>query len=218
MSTAANRVWTFATVIIVIVIVALGWFLGVAPRLAEATRAETDRALVAAQNQATSIALEQLRQDAARLPQLESELLALQVEFPETPAYDAVSEELVLGLLDEGLALESLSFNEPTPVDPLVVADEFGQVPEGNLLKVDASLSVLGGLTETLDFVDRLQSSERLTLVTSFVFADEEDETRTNLVLTVFVISGPPAEGALPLGGTPVAEEEPADAEGDEGE
>ncbi len=218
MTSAGNRIWTFATVIIVILLVALGWFLGISPRIAEAARAESDRVLVAAQNQATTITLEQLRQDAESFSEFEAELLALQAEFPELPEYDDVVEEYLLGLLDDDLELENLAVAEPTPADPLIVVDDKGQVPEGTLLKLDASLVVLGDWRNSLDLVARVQASERFTLVTNYVYSADDDALRTTITITAYMISGPPAEGALPLGGAPIAEEEPADSESTEGE
>lgn len=218
MTSAGNRIWTFATIIVVIIMVVLGWFLGVAPKLGEAARAEADRVLVAAQNQATTITLEQLRQDAERLSELEADLQALQNEFPELPESDELVEAFIRGALDDGVVIENLALSEPAPADPLIVIDQFGQVPEGTLLAVDGSLTVLGDLSNVLDFVARLQAAERFTLVTGVVFADEDDDARTTITLEVFLISGPPAEGALPLGGAPIVEEEPSDSESVEGE
>jgi len=50
MNTAATRIWTFATVIAIILIVALGWFLGASPLLTQAASANAERLAVEAQN------------------------------------------------------------------------------------------------------------------------------------------------------------------------
>jgi len=52
-NSASTRVWSFATVLLIIVVVALGWFLGISPKLAEAARFDSDRLAVQAQNEVT---------------------------------------------------------------------------------------------------------------------------------------------------------------------
>jgi len=59
-NSASTRVWSFATVLLIIVVVALGWFLGISPKLAEAARFDSDRLAVQAQNEVTRAAIAQL--------------------------------------------------------------------------------------------------------------------------------------------------------------
>ena len=52
MTTASTRIWTFATVFVIIIVIALGWFVGISPKLADAARFDADRQAVVIQNDA----------------------------------------------------------------------------------------------------------------------------------------------------------------------
>lgn len=79
----ATRIWTIGAVALIGAILALGWFLGVTPLLAQATAADTERAQVEAQIALQQAQLEKLRADFARLDELEAELAELQSSIPE---------------------------------------------------------------------------------------------------------------------------------------
>lgn len=204
MSTASTRIWTFATVILVIAVVALGWFLGASPKLAEIARVNSERLAVAAQNELARVALTQLQEDFERLDEFQRQLDELQAAFPEYPEYAATLDALFSDLTRSGLALESLSIGEPSPTDPSVVLDQFGQVPAGTLLELGATTSVRGELDAVLDFIDELQNSERYVTVPTFQFSGGRNaETQSaSITITFYVIAGQPASGAIPLDGT----------------
>lgn len=222
MNSASTRIWTFATVIAVVVLVALGWFLGAAPKLAEAARYDSERAAVVAQNQLSRTTLAQIEADFERLAEFEQELAELQAEFPELPEYADAVETFLRELVGEGLTLESLVVDEPAPADPTIVPDQFGQVPPGTLLRLDVVATVQGELTPTLAYIDALQSSDRFTIVPGFLFTEgrDPDARGTTITIILYMIAGEPAPGVLPLdGATPEesaegeAPEEPADGE-----
>lgn len=209
MNSASTRVWTFATVIVIVVVIALGWFLGVAPKLAEVTRVESERAAVLAQNQLSRTTLAQIEADFERLNEFEQELEELQAEFPELPEYADAVETFFTELVGEGLALESLVVDEPVAADPTVVPDQFGQVPPGTLLKLEVVATVLGDLGSTLAYIEALQAADRFTIVPSFAFTEGRDaEARsTSITITLYMIAGDPSPGVLPLDGVTVEEE-----------
>jgi|GEM_PF-1547943 len=213
MTGASARVWTFAAVIVIIATVALGWFLGISPKLAEAARFETDRIAVAAQNQASLLTLEQLRDDFDRLDEYQSELEALQAEFPESTEYDLIVQEALAASADLELEVQAFAASEPRPASPDVVLDQFGQVPEGTLLVAEVTLDVKGDVRTALELAERLRSSVRFTLVTGVQHVDgrTEDERSTVLNLQYFMISGVPVEGAVPLSGEAPVDEQPAE-------
>jgi Tfp pilus assembly protein PilO len=75
----------FATLLAVLVVVALvagTWFLGIAPRLAEAATANTDRETVEAQNRAHQAELDRLLELNDRLPELQAELAEIRTAIP----------------------------------------------------------------------------------------------------------------------------------------
>lgn len=156
MTTAATRIWTFATVILIVVIVALGWFLGVSPKVSEIARAEAEFVTVQAQNELNRIALAQIEDDFARLGEYREELDEIRVEFPELPEYDSVTSKILAELGSAGLVLDTLSISEPAPSIPDVTVNEFGQLPPGTLVSLNITISASGTLLSALDFISAM--------------------------------------------------------------
>ena len=130
MNSASTRIWSFATVLLIIVVVALGWFLGIAPKLAEAARFDSDRLAVQAQNEVTRAAIAQLEADFERIDELRSELALLRAEFPTQAEYDDAVQEFITSLLAEDLVLQNLQINEPSPTSAAVLGpDEVAPEP-----------------------------------------------------------------------------------------
>lgn len=194
MMTASSRIWTFAAVIVIIIAIALGWFLGAAPLLSDAARFDSERRDVALQNDATRVAIAQLEGDFERIDEFEAELDSLRLEFPERPDYGPAAEEFFRELVSAGLVLTSLTISEPSPADPEVGADEAGQVDRGTLLELPVSISVTGALSDTLVFIDRIQRSSRFTVIDSFTVSEGgTPEESVVIAVRLFMVSGKPA-------------------------
>jgi len=80
------RLWVIGSAFIATLLLLAGWFLGVQPRLAEATAANTERQGVAAVNAQYEAVLVELRELSEDLPALERELEELRVEIPSNPS------------------------------------------------------------------------------------------------------------------------------------
>ncbi|MFF2053035.1 hypothetical protein ACFVU2_15650 [Leifsonia sp. NPDC058194] len=78
-----NRLWLIGAVLVMVVVVAGGWFLGIQPQLVTAATAEAQRAQVAAVNAQQTAALEKLKSDYAQLPDLKSDLATLRASIPQ---------------------------------------------------------------------------------------------------------------------------------------
>ncbi len=196
MNTAATRIWTFATVIAIILIVALGWFLGAAPLLAQAASANLERIAVEAQNTQARATLAELERDAARLAELRGEVAALETEFPPGPDYAGVIDELLRELAPASVVLESVSLTEPLPADPEFEASEEGTLPRGTLLSLSVTVQVAGTLDDALAYADAIQRSPRFAIVSAANFSTASGEVEadtvgsTSLTLTLYVITG----------------------------
>ena len=194
MNTAATRIWTFATVIAIILIVALGWFLGASPLLTQAASANAERLSVEAQNTQARSTLGELERDSSRLTELRAEVAALETEFPPGPDYAGVIDELLRELAPASVVLESVSLTEPLPADPEFVASEEGTLPRGTLLSLSVSVQIAGSLDDALAYADAIQRSPRFAVVSvaSFSAGSDEDEAvgSTSLTLTLYVITG----------------------------
>ncbi len=201
MTTATTRIWTFAAVLIMIAVVALGWFLGISPRLADAARFETERRNVQAQNDVARAAIAQLQSDFENLDELLVELEGLREEFPTAAQYDDAIEELLIRLLSAGLGLQNIQINEPAPTTPLVLEadaqppapeiDGEGILPAGSLLGVPVAVTVTGPLSSILDYIEALQKSPRFSIVSSGDYTTSGDGSGTiTFSMVMYVVSG----------------------------
>lgn len=89
-----NRVIAFGAILLSAAIVALGWFLGVSPRLADAAAADAERLNVQSQNEGLEAQLVQLRADYKRIDQLRDEVGELRASIPDIADYAGFVSEL----------------------------------------------------------------------------------------------------------------------------
>ncbi|MEP6480276.1 MAG: hypothetical protein ABJB03_12835 [Rhodoglobus sp.] len=89
-----NRIWLFGAVIATIAVIALGWLLGVSPKLTEAQSALDQKTGVDAQNAAQEAALVTLRDQFKHLKDLKKDLAVLQLEVPSSPDMDAFLDQV----------------------------------------------------------------------------------------------------------------------------
>lgn len=219
MTTATTRIWTFATVLIMIAVVALGWFLGISPRLSDAARFEAERRSVEAQNDVARAAIAQLQSDFENIDELLLELEGLREEFPTAAQYDDAIEELLTRLLSAGLGLQNIAINEPAPTTPLVLQpgeeplppeiDGEGILPAGSLLGVPVAVTVAGPLPSILSYIDALQKSPRFSIITRGDYAAIGDGSGTiTFSMVMYVVSGDDLVNPAP---EPEPEPEPTD-------
>jgi hypothetical protein len=219
MTTASTRIWTFATVLIMIVVVALGWFLGISPRLADAARFDAERQSVQAQNDLARAVIAQLQADFENLDELLLELASLRQEFPTDAQYDVAVEELLTSLLTAGIGLQNIAINEPAPTTAAVLEegaeapsteiDGDGILPAGSLLGVPVNVTVTGPLPSILAYIQALQESPRFSIVSRGDFVEGAGDIPTmTFTMIMYVVSGDDLVNALPEA-KPEAEPEP---------
>jgi Tfp pilus assembly protein PilO len=113
-----NRLWPIGAGIVIVAIIALGWFLGISPKLAEAASTAAQALSVETQNTAQEAVIAQLEKDSADLPAREAELAALQREVPlEANAADYITE------------LNTIAVNSGVAITTITTADGVGFVP-----------------------------------------------------------------------------------------
>jgi Tfp pilus assembly protein PilO len=107
-----NRYWIFGTAVIVIAVAALGWFLGIQPRLAEAAAADTQRAGVAAQNAAYEVTLADLRTRYEDIDDLRADVAELREAVPAQADYSGFVAELNTIATQAGVGIAHLTVSE----------------------------------------------------------------------------------------------------------
>lgn len=148
--------------LVVVVIVLLGVVVGVLPRWQDARAAAADRQSVASQNQQQEAAIAVLAQQRQQLPQLQSQVDALEQQIPSSPRLDQLID-LTTGLPD-GAVLQTFtpggtpaagSATTTTPSTTAPTAGGFQQLP----------ITLTIGLRNASDapaVLDRLRGGPRL--------------------------------------------------------
>ncbi len=110
-----NRVWAIGVVLGIGAIVLLGWFLGISPVLTQGSAAAAQTQQVSDQNAALRASGDKLKAQFAKLPQLNSQLTALQAEVPGSAALDGFLDQLQ-GLAQlSGVTISSFTAGEAVP-------------------------------------------------------------------------------------------------------
>lgn len=221
----ANRLWGIVTAFVVVVVLALGWFLGVSPLLDQAAREDEERSLIESTNAAQQLLLDSLKAKAANVEEYTTELAALRgASIPATPEYRDLfvylEETAGAARLDFlGASSGGIVKYETTPDNPAVPA------PTGRLAETfyytPISVMVENDYEAILDFVHRLQFSEavagRLLIVPTLGVENIlKDPQPTVISVYAFFIDDPnvPASVTDAVTEVPeVPEEEPAPEE-----
>jgi len=167
-----TQIWALITVVVVIALVAGGYFLGVAPLLQQQASADADRRAARAVNDG-----------------LEAEIAQLQLAKSDVDEYQSLAsdyEELIPGKVDSqrfirgldalaaanGVTISELKIDEFIPYSAPVADDQFDEkapppytndrITDKNFVIVPFSLTVDGGWAESLNFVHLLQFGDRL--------------------------------------------------------
>lgn len=183
------RLWVIGAGVVAVVLIALGWFLGVSPRLAEAAASDADRVAVEAVNAGYEQTLVELRELSANLPAIQADLDDIRVEIPDEP--DLAS---YLGQLNDLAQAAGVSLNEFTAETPFFVTGEaVDALGITDLVAVPVRVSALGPTEGLSAFLSEVQFGPRLVLVTAFTMGDDEETGRVSFDGFIFVL---PEEGA----------------------
>jgi hypothetical protein len=162
--------------------------------LAEAARLEAERQNTLAQNDAARVVIAQLESDFAQIDSLRAELAELRSQFPSMPEYDDAIEETLAAIAAQSLRIESIVVADPVPDSPDTVVDENGQVAAGTLMRIPVNINVKGDFLEALQLIERLQLSDRFSIVLSadYVEGRDEEERATVIQLVLLVLTDAP--------------------------
>jgi Tfp pilus assembly protein PilO len=189
-----HRILSLLSILVMIIIPVIGWFLVAQPQLAAAAAADQQRAETEQQIQLSSAIVQKLKEDSARLPELNDDLNTLRTSIPA----DVDSEGYIDGLdalaRVSGVVITGLTVDQPTvyapataavapvapdpaaegeaaeepvepPADPAIVTSPL--IDSTNFVAIPVTLELSGDWTPILKFVDGLQTSPRLFLVAS---------------------------------------------------
>lgn len=193
------RLWVIGAAFVSIVVVALGWFLGISPRLAEAAAANAERESVEQVNAGYEATLVRLRELTDDLPSIRQQLEEIRTAIPTDASVSTLLGQLTALAERSGVIITSVEAGQPALVQG---ADESGL----NLVGVPVTITVTGPTDRFPDFARAVQRGPRLMLVPNFSFTEEGPASSATLSGFIFVL---PGDGA-PLPEVDAPAEQPA--------
>lgn len=186
-----NRVIALALGLLTAGVLALGWLLGVAPKLAEASRADDERVVVEAQNAAYQTMLADLADQYDNIDDLRAELDELHEFLPDHHGLEDFLDSLDAKAVAAGVVVSLVTMGEPQVA---VSNPERAPGSGPTLVDIPVTVQVEGSLDATLAFVDAAQRADRVFVVTSVGFdAATSAATLTGSVYAVAELEAPPA-------------------------
>jgi Tfp pilus assembly protein PilO len=206
-----TRKWSAAAAVLIIAIVAAGWFLLVAPKRSHATELEGLTASQESDNVALQQKLEELKAQQADLPKQRARLAEITTKIPTNPALPSLIRDLTAAGRRIGVSIDSMAPSAPlavTAAAPGAVAA--APAPAGaaasseTLLQVPLTLKVTGGYFALEQYLNKLEGLKRSFLVTGFNISDAStagasDDDRTIILSGRVFLSQPAAPAATPV-------------------
>jgi Tfp pilus assembly protein PilO len=183
---ASTRNWSIGGAVVIIVVVALGFFLGVQPQLQAAQIAQRDLADVEAQNDLKRLELEALKQQFAALPEVQAKLDAIRLSVPADASIETFTTQLAALVAAAGVTLQTFSTTSPIP---FVASDQAApliptEVDGLSYVVVPFQLSAVGPREGLVSLVAAIQNGERLALVNRFAISNGGDDQTVGLDLS----------------------------------
>jgi Tfp pilus assembly protein PilO len=207
-----HRIISLASIVVMLLIPVIGWFLVAQPQFAAAAAADQQRVATEAQIATSSAIVAQLKADSARLPELNADLNELRTSIPAgvdpsgyidgldalariskvnitaltvadptayTPAVPAIDPNAVAPDAngEEGAA--------ETPATPATIDPAFTTSPlidSTNFVAIPVTIEVAGEWGPILRFIQGLQSSDRLFLVSTLETANDGGSSITSKI------------------------------------
>lgn len=199
------RLWVIGSAFVAVLIVALGWFLGISPRLTEASTAASEQRSVEQINSTYEATLAELRTLTDDLPTFRRELEAIRTAIPTDASVSTLLGQLTALADQSGVIITAVEAGAPALVSG---SEEAGL----NLVGVPISVTVTGPTERFPEFARAVQRGPRLMLVPNFSFTEEGPASESTLRGFIFVL---PGEGA-PLPEVDAPAEQPATEPGSE--
>jgi Tfp pilus assembly protein PilO len=207
-----HRLIVMLSVLVMLVIPVIGWFLVAQPQLAIATQAETERLEAVSQVAASQLVVNQLQKDSANLPELQADLDDLRASIPAAVDPSGYIDGLSALAKVANVQISELSVGDPqayapaevpeaaappapdpsatpaaTPVEaPPVVVEGLTTNPlvdGSNFVAIPVEVTVKGKSATILRFVHGLQSNDRLFLVTELTTEPAADTADSGQLL-----------------------------------
>src|SRR5215218_385373 len=119
---SVTRKWSLLAVVLILAVLAAGWFLLVAPKRTEAAELQDQAASQNAANARLLTELDMLKQQQTELPQKQAELAVMRKQIPDNPALPTLIRDLTQAGRKVGVSIDNMSPAVPAPVAAAVPA------------------------------------------------------------------------------------------------
>jgi Tfp pilus assembly protein PilO len=202
----SNRVWIIATVLLSTAVAALGWFLGISPKLAEAGTSAAQLVLVQTLNGQQEAELAALKEQYEDIDEVRAELAELHDVVPPYARYADFYRSINALSASSGVSVMAITPGEPAPFGaaPAEPAAEGAPAPATAPVETPAvgeevaaasgpysvpmNISVSGSYEATTAFIGGLQGDGRLYVVTNLDFARADGEYTVLITGYIFVL------------------------------
>ena len=116
-----NRLWTIGAGLAMVVVVVMGWFLGIQPQLSSATIASDDLAATQTRNDASSASIAKLKTDFEGITKLTRDVAALRESVPSSAQISAFVTELDSLAGEHQVEVKSITVSDAKAYTPPVV-------------------------------------------------------------------------------------------------
>lgn len=168
----STRIWNLAAVVVIALVLAGSWFLGVSPQLDAASTARADRSDVEAQNRIQEAKVVALEEQSHQLNKFNDELDSLHRSVPAQANLSEFVGQVSTLAARWGVNVSQFTAGDPSvfvkpifgPEDPDVAAAQ-SAIVSGTLLTIPVGIVLGGEYNSVIGFVNELQQGERLVLV-----------------------------------------------------
>jgi len=188
-----TKLWAVTSALVVIVVAALGYFVGVQPQLGAAATANETRSGVENQNAIHEITLARLAADAENLPALQEALANARVSIPAQANLSTFLQQLSDLAGGSGVTIASFTTQDALGfVAAPEIADALpASITQEQFILIPVQMEVVGPRANVLDFIERVQTGGRLVLVTDVRLdrdGDDLEGARGSLTGFVYVL------------------------------
>lgn len=175
-----NKFWLIIAGVLGVAVLAMGWFLGVSPKLNEMNNANAQRSTVEAQNRLQEARIVHLKSEFQNIDSLKADLASAQLGLPPGDELSTFLGQLHQLEASSGVVLQTFAASDAQSYVPAAgMKSPSPLVTARNFVAVTIDLTVKGNRPQVIDFVHDLQFGKRLFLVTKLTVA--QDTTDPNL-------------------------------------
>ncbi len=197
-----NRIWVIATVVGSLAALALGWFLGVSPRVTEITTADAERQNVEGLNAQSEAEIAALQEEYKKLDDYQSQLDVLRVSIPDDSDLTGFIRQISNLAVVSGVTVSTFTPAAELPFTPVGSDGAATAEASTNFFLVPVSLSVKGSYGSIMSFLSMVQNGDRLFLLSTFTYKNDSiegaDLYSAQIDGFIFVLLGPASAGITP--------------------